>query len=216
MTKAVVFDLDGTLLNTLEDLADSCNKALAALGYPMRTLDEIRRFVGNGIPRLVKLALPEGTSDDRVGEAVALMRKIYALSCAVKTRPYDGVPEMLAALAARGIRTAVVSNKPDAQVKELCRVYFSRFVDERACIGDAEGRARKPAPDGVCEALAALDGVSRRDAVYVGDSEVDIATARNAGMRCVIVSWGFRARDVLVSAGAPVIIDKPSSLLSLV
>lgn len=213
MTKAVVFDLDGTLLNTLDDLADSCNKTLAALGYPERALDEVRQFVGNGIPRLIRLALPEGTDDAAFDKAVALMRKIYAEGCAVKTLPYDGITDLMKELSRRGIHSAVVSNKPDEQVKTLCRIYFSGLVEESACIGDAEGRARKPAPDGVYEALRIL-GIPKECAVYVGDSEVDIATARAAALPCISVTWGFRTKKVLLDSGAGVLADHPLDILN--
>lgn len=213
MTKAVIFDLDGTLLDTLEDLADSCNKTLSALGYPSRTLDEIKQFVGNGIPRLMRLALPGGTSDAQYAEAVDIMRGIYAENCAAKTKPYDGIEDLMRSLSARGIQLAVVSNKPDAQVKDLCALFFAPYIQKSAAIGDATNRRRKPFPDSVYEALNVL-GVPKKNAVYVGDSEVDIDLARNVGMRCISVLWGFRSEKKLLDAGAVVTVSRPCDILN--
>ena len=212
MTRAVIFDLDGTLLDTLEDLADSCNAALRTYGFPERTLEEVRRFVGNGLTRLMELALPGGKGSAYFGECLDLLRKHYAANCQSKTKPYGGVLELLGALQQRGIASAVVSNKPDAQVKQLCRTYFAPFVDESCALGDAEGRRRKPAPDMVLQVMSVL-GVQSDEAMYVGDSEVDLQTARNAGLLCVSATWGFRDEAFLLQHGATALAHTPEDVL---
>ena len=213
--KAVVFDLDGTLLDTLEDLTDSCNQTLASLGYPAHTIDEVRQFVGNGLGVMIEKALPGGRTNPDYDKALATMREIYAGNCLNKTGPYTGVLELMDALKERGIKMAIVSNKPDAQVKELADLYF-KAIPKEAAIGENEaaGVRRKPAPDSVYTALAAL-GEDKSAAVYVGDSEVDMATARNSGLPCISVAWGFRSRDFLAGQGASPIVDKPEEILSL-
>lgn len=212
MTRAVIFDLDGTLLDTLEDLADSCNVVLAQLGFPTRTYDEIRQFVGNGLTRLMELALPGGKGNGRFDECLNLLRTIYAANCQRKTKPYRGVLELLGKLRQRGVRCAVVSNKPDAQVKSLCRAYFAPFVDECCALGDAEGRRRKPAADMVLQVMSVL-GVQLDEAVYVGDSEVDLQTAKNAGLLCVTATWGFRDEAFLLRQGATALAHTPEDVL---
>ena len=205
----VIFDLDGTLLDTLQDLADSANHALAASGFPRRTLEEVRQFVGNGVGMLIHRAVPEGTSPEAEAACLACFRAHYLTNMSHKTAPYPGILELLDRLAGAGKRLAVVSNKFDGAVKGLCRTYFGHRL--AAAIGESEGVARKPAPDTVLRALAEL-GVSREGAVYVGDSDVDILTARNAGIPCLSVSWGFRDRDFLLAHGARIILDSPQAL----
>lgn len=212
MIRLAIFDLDGTILDTLEDLADALNHALTEFGYPTRTLPEVRRFVGNGIRNLIRRAAPAGTTEAEFDRIHAAFSTYYIVHCADKTRPYDGIPELLAALRDRGIRTAVVSNKPDGAVKPLCARYFPGLFD--AAVGERTGVARKPAPDSVNAVLAEL-GVDRSEAVYIGDSEVDIATARNAGMACFSVDWGFRPREELLANGAKLIASTPQALLEL-
>lgn len=199
MYQTVLFDLDGTLLNTLDDLADAVNATLSTHGYPVRTIEEIRRFVGNGIRSLVSLSLPCGEETPNFEEILADFRTYYASHAEVKTAPYAGMRELLLRLREAGVRVAVVSNKFEAAVEALCRRYFDDLVE--VAIGDRPDRARKPAPDGVFAALAAL-GASREDAVLVGDAETDVATARAAGIPCIAVLWGFRDRDRLTGAGA--------------
>lgn len=206
----VIFDLDGTILNTLEDLRDSLNYALDRMGFPQRSLEEVRDFVGNGIRKLIERALPKGCGDKTIEEMLALHRDYYQVHCADKTRPYDGVVEMLADLKRRGIQLAVLSNKPDYAVQILCEKYFPGVFDKT--YGFREGIERKPAPDAVFALLEEL-GVPRARAVYVGDSEVDIQTAKNAGLDMLIVEWGFRDREFLIANGAECLVKKPAEIL---
>ncbi|MGN1144706.1 MAG: HAD family hydrolase [Anaerovoracaceae bacterium] len=207
--KLAIFDLDGTLLETLEDLHDSTNHALTSLGLPPRTLDEVRRFVGNGIHKLIERAVPAGSSIETVDQVFEEFKKWYAVHCNDKTHAYDGIEDMLLALRKVGVRTAVVSNKADFGVQTLCKTYFSDLLD--VAVGQREGIRLKPAPDSVNEVLRLLD-IRREDAVYIGDSDVDIDTARNAGMDCISVTWGFRSREFLREHGAEILADKPAEL----
>lgn len=210
--EAILFDLDGTLLNTLEDLKDSCNAALEACGYAPRTLDEVRRFVGNGVGLLIRRALPEGMGEEEWARCLALFKAHYQNNLDNKTRPYPGIEQALDALLARGYRIGVVSNKFDAAVKALCAHHFPRI---QVAVGEREGVRKKPAPDSALAAAQAL-GVQPASALYVGDSEVDIQTARNAGMDCLSVDWGFRPEAVLRDAGATRIIHSPGALLDAI
>lgn len=210
MKKLVIFDLDGTILNTLDDLADSTNYALAASGFPARTVDEVRRFVGNGIGKLIERAVPEGTAAEVVCSVLDVFKEYYGAHCEDKTCAYDGIMELLGQLRDRGIKTAVVSNKADFAVQKLCEKYFKGVFDVQ--VGEREGVPRKPAPDSVDNILVEL-GISREDAVYVGDSDVDIMTARNAGMDEILVNWGFRGREFLLEHGAKCVVDKPEEIL---
>lgn len=199
MITTVVFDLDGTLLDTLEDLTDSVNYALKKFGFPERTIDEIRSFVGNGIANLIARVLPEGTENPHYDEVLKTFREYYARHCKDKTKPYDGILQMLDVLRGQGYQMAVVSNKFDAAVKELCALYFGDRI--AAAVGECEKVRKKPAPDAVYQVLEELS-VSAENAVYVGDSDVDLATAANVPMTCVSVTWGFRSRGQLLAAGA--------------
>lgn len=210
--EAILFDLDGTLLNTLEDLKDSCNAALEACGYAPRTLDEVRRFVGNGVGLLIRRALPEGAGEEEWARCLALFKAHYQNNLDNKTRPYPGIEQALDALLARGYRIGVVSNKFDAAVKALCAHHFPRI---QVAVGEREGVRKKPAPDSALAAAQAL-GVRPASTLYVGDSEVDIQTARNAGMDCLSVDWGFRPEAVLRDAGATRIIHSPGALLDAI
>lgn len=210
--EAILFDLDGTLLNTLEDLKDSCNAALEACGYAPRTLDEVRRFVGNGVGLLIRRALPEDAGEEEWARCLALFKAHYQNNLDNKTRPYPGIEQALDALLARGYRIGVVSNKFDAAVKALCAHHFPRI---QVAVGEREGVRKKPAPDSALAAAQAL-GVRPASALYVGDSEVDIQTARNAGMDCLSVDWGFRPEAVLRDAGATRIIHSPGALLDAI
>lgn len=214
-TKAVIFDLDGTLLDTLCDLCDSTNDALDAIGAPHRTIDEVRRFVGNGIRMLMVRAVPGGDENPLFDTAMNAFVASYKKNCANKTKPYDGIPELLLRLSSDGYSLAVVSNKADFAVKTLVRDYFGDVI--RVAIGEkeSEGVKKKPAPDTVIAALREL-GCKKENAVYVGDSEVDIMTAKNAGMRCISVDWGFRGRDVLTAAGATEIVSTPEALIDAI
>ena len=211
--KLAIFDLDGTLLETLEDLHDSTNHALVSQGLPPRTLDEVRRFVGNGIHKLIERAVPEGSSSETVEQVFEEFKTWYAVHCNDKTRAYDGIKEMLLALRKAGVRTAVVSNKADFGVQTLCKTYFSGLLD--VAVGQREGIRLKPAPDSVNEVLRLLE-IRREDAVYIGDSDVDIDTARNAGMDCISVTWGFRRREFLLEHGAVILADKPENIEEII
>lgn len=200
----VLFDLDGTLLDTLEDLADSTNAALAHFGYPLRTLEQVRQFVGNGAARLIRLAVPEGADPAPV---LDFFREHYRNHCQKKTAPYAGVLEMLETVS-REFPVAIVSNKPDIAVKPLCEQYFPGIF----ALGERQDCPRKPAPDMVFRAMEAL-GISQ--CIYVGDSEVDIATAANAGVPCISVLWGFRDRETLQNAGGSIFCDRPEQLAEL-
>ena len=197
----VLFDLDGTLLDTLEDICGAANHTLRELGYPERTLAEMRRFVGNGAEMQMRRALGADADEETVAKALALYKPYYAAHCQIKTKPYAGVLELMAALKAEGFRLAVVSNKPDEAMRPLVAQHFGALAD--IAMGETAQRRRKPAPDMVNDALAAL-GADKSRAVYVGDSEVDIETARNAGIPCISVTWGFRDREQLLEAGATV------------
>ncbi len=205
----VIFDLDGTLLDTLQDLADSVNYVLSQHQMPTRTLDEIRRFVGNGVGLLLHRAVSAGTSPQLEAQCLAEFRAHYTDHMADHTAPYPGVLALLDSLAQAGVRTAVVSNKFDGAVKGLCRRYFGDRIP--VAIGESQGVARKPAPDTVFRALAQLEADAGGTA-YVGDSEVDIQTARNAGLPCLSVSWGFRDAALLEKNGAQRIFSSPAAL----
>ena len=207
-----IFDLDGTLLDTLTDLAASTNYALRTHGMPEHTIDEVRRFVGNGVRKLMERAVPDGTDNPLFDEAFATFRQHYMEHSLDTTRPYEGVPEMLAALKAKGCHLAVVSNKMMAATQELCRHFFPETIEVAIGENEAEGIRKKPAPDTVIAALRQL-GVGEEGAVYVGDSDVDIDTARNSNLPCISVLWGFRDRDLLLQHGASTLISAPKELL---
>ena len=203
---AVIFDLDGTLLNTMDDLADAANATMAHFGYPERSTEQVRSFVGNGAERLIRLCLPESAGEDVLVEALAYFQSYYPAHAQEKTRPYDGILEALEEIK-KEFPIAVVSNKPDIAVKPLCRDFFGA---ELYAVGESSACPRKPAPDMVYRAMEAL-GVDH--CVYVGDSEVDIRTAENAGVPCLTVLWGFRDRAALVEAGAEHFCQTPADLL---
>ncbi len=209
----VLFDLDGTLLNTLDDIRDALNRALKKHGMPPRTPEEVRQFVGNGSARLIKLAVPAECGREETDSVLKDYRADYDTHCDVKTRPYDGVTEAMKQLKKRGCKLAVVSNKPDAAVRSLAEAHFPGLLE--SAVGEGNGVRRKPAPDTVLAALANM-GAKAEDAVYVGDSEVDVATAKNAGLDCVSVCWGFRDRETLMAAGAEKIIAAPCELTGIV
>ncbi|MBQ8351136.1 MAG: HAD family hydrolase [Clostridia bacterium] len=197
--RAVIFDLDGTLLDTLDDLADAVNYALATHGYPTRTRDEVRLFVGNGVRLLMIRALPGGEENPQFEEVLATFRTYYAAHSQCKTAPYPGILSLLAKLQKNGVRVAVVSNKFDAAVRDLCAHYFGSLVE--VAVGESPEVPKKPAPDTVLRAMRLL-GVSPDESVYVGDSDVDVETAKNSGIPCISVLWGFRDRAFLEAHGA--------------
>ncbi len=207
-----IFDLDGTLLNTLGDLANSVNYALQSCGLPTRTVEQVRLSVGNGVEKLIERVVPSGRSDSAFDAVHAAFRRHYIGHSLDTTKPYDGVCEMLAELRHRGVRMAVVSNKFQAATEQLCRRFFPATVE--VAIGEGGGIRRKPAPDGVLEALRRL-GVGVEGTVYVGDSDVDVATAKAACLPCISVTWGFRDRAFLEACGATAFADHPSDLLRL-
>lgn len=210
--KAIVFDLDGTLLDTLDDLWLSVNYTMDKYGFPRRDRREVRSFLGSGVRYLINKALPEDKKD-MTDECLAVFKAYYDIHKDDNTRPYDGVIDMLKAVRAAGLKSAIVSNKYDAAVQELKNVTFNGLVD--FAVGEGNGIKTKPAPDGVLLALENL-GVSRDEAVYVGDSEVDLKTAENSGLKCIAVTWGFRDRDFLFECGAKNVIDNTAELLPLV
>ncbi len=196
-----LFDLDGTLLNTLDDLHDAVNYALGAHSYPLRTLAQTRKAVGNGVRNLMIRSLPKGEETPDFDAVLETFRAYYASHSLVKTAPYDGVFALLSNLKAKGHRIGVVSNKFDAATKSICAHFFPNLID--VAIGEAEekGIRKKPCPDSVFEAIRVLGG-RKEDTVYIGDSEVDIETAQNAAVPCITVTWGFRDEAELASAGA--------------
>lgn len=208
----VIFDLDGTLLNTLDDLADSANHALSTHGLPERTVDQVRQFVGNGVAQLIHLAVPEGTPQDVETQCLTDFKAHYRANMRRKTAPYPGIPELLKQLQINGCKVAVVSNKFAGAVKELCGAYFGPLLP--VALGERPGVQKKPAPDLVWACLKELEATAE-GAVYVGDSDVDIETAKNAGLPCLSVSWGFRDRAFLLSHGAQFLADTPQELSNL-
>ena len=207
-----VFDLDGTLLDTLGDLAASTNYALRTYGMPEHSLDDVRRFVGNGVRMLMERAVPQGADNPQFEAAFQTFREHYMQHSLDTTKPYDGIIETLEALKAEGCRLAVVSNKMMAATQELCRHFFRDTIEVAIGEHEAQGIRKKPAPDTVNEAFRQL-GVGKERAVYVGDSDVDILTARHSGLPCISVLWGFRGRDFLIQHGAETFISAPSELL---
>ncbi len=208
MKKAgILFDLDGTLLNTLEDLRDATNAALTHFGCPQRSLEEIRTFVGNGARNQIRLSLPGRADDPDLETVLTWYKEYYSTHCQNRTAPYAGIPEALSDLR-RNFPVAIVSNKPDTAVKTLCAQYFPGVF----ALGESADCPRKPAPDMVYRAMEAI-GVEK--CIYVGDSEVDIRTAKNAGVPCVSVLWGFRDRDVLEGEGGRHFCARPEELRSI-
>lgn len=212
MYKAILFDLDGTLLNTLDDLNESMNKVLVKNGYKEQTKDETRRFVGNGVRKLVERSLP-GESVEFYDRIESEFKECYAKNMRNKTAPYEGIQELLKALKERQVKVGVVSNKFDGAVKSLCKEIFGEYT--QVAVGEKAGVRKKPAPDSV---LAAIDelGVKKEETIYAGDSDVDIETAKNAGIKSIGVTWGFRDRELLISCGADFLADKAEDILKIV
>lgn len=205
-----IFDLDGTLLNTLNDLAASTNYALRWAGMAEHSVDDVRRFVGNGVKKLMERAIPDGLDNPKFDETYATFRKHYLEHSLDTTKPYSGIPEVLAELKRRGKKLAIVSNKFYAATQELARHFFPETIE--VAIGERENIRKKPAPDTVLEAMRQL-GVGKEGTVYIGDSDVDIDTARNVGVPCISVLWGFRDREFLIEHGVTHLISKPEELL---
>ena len=207
----VIFDLDGTLLNTLEDLADAVNFVMKQNGFPLRTIEEVRLFVGNGIRKLMERAVPEGLSEENFEKVFEEFRAYYTEHCQIKTKAYDGVLELLESLQTRGYSMAIVSNKNHAAVRELSDIYFKDYI--RVAIGQKDGIRKKPAPDTVVQALKEL-GKTAGTAIYVGDSDVDYHTAVNSEMDCALVTWGFRTVEELSAYQPTVFVDRTEQLLA--
>lgn len=209
----IIFDLDGTLLNTIEDIKDSVNYALDKCGFPKRSLEEINSFVGNGTDYLIEKAVPSNTKKNKLSNCTQIYRKHYKTNMDNKTAPYEGILEMIKKLKGDGYKLAVVSNKFDFAVKTLCKKYFSEFLE--VAIGESSSIKRKPAPDTVFKAMKELDS-KKEVCIYVGDSDVDVKTAHNVGIECIGVSWGFRGRQVLEKEGADYIIDRPEEIYNII
>ncbi len=211
--RLMIFDLDGTLLNTLEDLTDSVNYVLWRHGFPERTLEEVRGFIGNGIRKLIERSVPAGTQPFMIEECFQEFIPYYKAHCADKTCPYDGIPELLGKIRETDIKMAVVSNKADYAAKELCAAYFPGMFDE--VVGERVGIHRKPSPDSVNEVIHLL-GVPKEETVYIGDSDVDVETAKNAGIDGIFVAWGFKGEDFLRNAGAEKIVSNVQELFEII
>ncbi len=211
MKNTVIWDMDGTVLNTLEDLKDSVNYALVSHGFKPYNLQEIKAMLGNGVRVLMELAVPEGLNNPKFDDCLKTFQEYYQLHMNDKTRPYEGIPEVMKLLKEKGWKQAIVSNKMDSAVQKLAAAYYP-FVD--LALGETAGLKRKPSPDMVWAALKRL-GTRKEEAVYVGDSEVDLATAKNSGLDCVSVAWGFREVKKLKIVGAKTIVDKPKQLLKV-
>ena len=210
MYDTLIFDLDGTLLYTLEDIHDAVNHVLGENGYSLNTLEDTRNYVGKGLKQLMKRSLPEDAGKEVLDRLAEELCDYYADHCQIKTRPYDGILECLEKLKSQGYQMAIVSNKIDEAVKELNALYFGKYIS--VAIGEREGIQRKPAPDTVYQALKEL-GASPEKALYIGDSEVDFATSQNAGLDCMSVSWGFRERSLLEDLKPAFLIDEPGEIL---
>jgi len=211
--KLIIFDLDGTLLDTILDLTSSVNYAMRELHLPERSKEEVLSFVGNGNRMLMARCLEKDPGDEETDRALKLFHAYYHRHYADETTAYPGISELLRHLKAGGYRLAVVSNKADYAVQDLCRKYFEGTFD--FVLGDKDGIPRKPAPEPIQLVLESL-GMERSDAVYIGDSEVDIQTAANALLPCISVSWGFRSKELLEAAGAQTIISRPEELSSCI
>ncbi|MCR4594683.1 MAG: HAD-IA family hydrolase [Clostridiales bacterium] len=209
MINTVIFDLDGTLLNTLDDLTDSLNFALSEMNLPCHSIEEVRHFVGNGIRVMIERAVPDKNDTDTVDCCFDIFCSHYAEHMEDKTRPYDGITDLLGELKARGFKTAIVSNKAEFATRQLCSKLFGESID--IAVGSNEKRRNKPYPDNVIYALEKL-GSQKCESVFVGDSEVDIQTAKNAGLFAVGVLWGFRDRDTVEANGADYIVDRVEDL----
>lgn len=212
MNKMVIFDLDGTLLDTLDDLCNSVNYSLRTNNFPERSLAEVRTFVGNGIRLLIERSVPEGTSKELIDKTFECFKTYYAVHCNDKTKTYPGVMDMLKELKKNGYKIAVLSNKAQYAVTKLCDIYFNNLLDD--AVGARENVAKKPSPDAlyIC---AENNNINLNNVIYVGDSDVDVATANNAGVKGIAVTWGFRSRELLIKCGAENFADNTDELLQI-
>lgn len=212
MKHAVIFDLDGTLLNTLGDLRAATNHALEVRGLPPHSMEEIRQFIGNGIRLLICRAMPEGTPEAEIDAALDDFKAYYAAHIHDRTVPYDGIPQLLTALRKRGIKVAVLSNKIDSASQQLIEYFFPEKTD--VVFGEHVGVPRKPDPTS-CRMVMQQIGVQPEQVLYVGDSGTDMQTAKNAGLYAVGVTWGFRSKEVLLKYGADVLVHRPEQILQI-
>lgn len=212
MKHAVIFDLDGTLLNTLGDLRAATNHALEVRGLPPHSMEEIRQFIGNGIRLLICRAMPEGTPEAEIDAALDDFKAYYAAHIHDRTVPYDGIPQLLTALRKRGIKVAVLSNKIDSASQQLIEYFFPEKTD--VVFGEHVGVPRKPDPTS-CRMVMQQLGVQPEQVLYVGDSGTDMQTAKNAGLYAVGVTWGFRSEEVLLKYGADVLVHRPEQILQI-
>ena len=207
--KAVLFDMDGTVLDTVDDLADSVNASLREFSLPEVSRSHVSRCLGNGAAYLIRNCLPESTPDGIFEQVLAFYKPWYGAHCRIKTKPYEGILPLMEALRGEGVRQAIISNKPDGAVQELAEAFFPGLMD--VVVGESPAIRRKPSPDMFFAAVSRM-GLEVPECVYIGDTEVDIETARSAGMDCITVTWGFRTRDQLVECGAKTLIDRPEEL----
>lgn len=213
--KAILFDMDGTVLDTLRDLNAAVNCCMEHFGCPLQTIDETRRRVGNGSRRLIELSVPDGTSKEKIGEMLAWYLPYYNDHANDTTAPYPGIPALMERLRDKGCALAIVSNKPDRTVKELAAIHFPGLLETAVGENEAAGIRRKPWPDTLLAAAKEL-GVPTEKCLYVGDSEVDVLTAARAGMDCASVLWGFRSREEIAAAGGTLFINDPGELLDYI
>lgn len=213
MKKAIIFDLDGTLLNTLGDLRNAANESLRLRGLPLRSLDEVQSFIGNGVRNLIRRCLPEGASELEIDDALADFKQYYGSHLCDSTVPYDGIPELLCALREHGLKIGVLSNKLDSATQKLIQYYFPNQVD--AIFGEHDDIPRKPDPTS-CRIMMKQLQVQPEDVLYVGDSGVDMQTANNAGLTAIGVTWGFRSRKELLENGAHMLADSPEQILTMI
>lgn len=212
MKHAVIFDLDGTLLNTLGDLRAATNHALEVRGLPPHSMEEIRQFIGNGIRLLICRAMPEGTPEAEIDAALDDFKAYYAAHIHDRTVPYDGIPQLLTALRKRGVKVAVLSNKIDSASQQLIEYFFPGKTD--VVFGEHVGVPRKPDPTS-CRMVMQRLGVQPEQVLYVGDSGTDMQTAKNAGLYAVGVTWGFRSKEVLLEYGADILVHRPEQILQI-
>lgn len=207
----VLFDLDGTLIDTLEDLTDSVNLVMDQEGHPAKTIEDVKNGIGEGYRLLMEACLPVGTESAEIDRCTALFEAIYMERMMNKTKPYQGITDLLVNLRIHGVRIGVVTNKMDDAANLICRHYFGALID--VAIGDTPERKKKPAPDNVIEALRQL-GAKREQVLYVGDSDIDVCTAIDSGLDFIGVSWGYRSRERLQEVGAKIVVDHPTDVLA--
>lgn len=210
--KIVIFDLDGTLLNTLEDLTDSTNYALEKFGYDKKSLNEVKSFVGNGVSKLIERSIPGGLNNINFERCLEIFKQHYSNNMFNKTKPYPGIINLLKKLKSENVKIAVVSNKFDLAVRELCEKYFSFYIDIALGENEKLGIRKKPFADLILKVLKDFE-VEKKEAIYVGDSEVDILTAKNSGISCLSVTWGFKDEGFLIKNGAEIIINSPLEIM---